>query len=200
MNPAFVTTTLLLSRLHDSTDAEAWRAFDGRFRGVVIAAAKKLGLSDADAEDAAQETLLQAVRDYQAGRYDRTKGRLSSWMVSIAHHRICDQLRKRRRPAAGKPPLRAADEPAAHEVAAAIELALERRICEESWQRIRDAGQGEERTIRAFELTVLRGVPVAEAAEQCGMTVDQVYVSKHRVAKRLQAAADEIGCAMRDGW
>lgn len=200
MDPVFVTTTLLLSRLHNSMDRDAWQLFDRRFRGVVIAAGKKLGLDDSDAEDAAQETLLQAIRDYQSGRYDRSKGRLSSWIVGIAHNRICDQLRKRRRQPGGEAPMSHTDSLGAQAVAEAIEQALERRVCEESWEHVRDAGQTDERTIRAFELTVLRGVPASEAAEQCGMTVEQVYVAKNRVAKRLQVAADKIGRAVRDGW
>lgn len=49
-------------------DAAAWQLFDQRFRGVAVAAAKKLGPDDSDAGDAAQDTLLQATRDYQGGR------------------------------------------------------------------------------------------------------------------------------------
>ena len=197
---AFITTTLLLSRLHDSRDVEAWRLFDERFRGVVVSVGLRLGLGEIDAEEAAQETLVQAVRDYQAGGYDRTRGRLSSWIVSIAHHRIADVKRKRRREQglAGETP--GGESHAESDVAEAFEHALERRIFEQAWSHVQAEGGTEEKTLRAFELTAMRGVPAKEAALQCGLSVDQVYVAKNRVARRLRDAAEEIGRVVRDGW
>ncbi len=198
-DPDLVTTTLLLSRLHDTRDDEAWRQFDARFRGVILAAALRLGLSRSDAEEAAQETMFQALRDYQAGKYDRARGRLSSWIVSIAHHRIAD-LQRVRRPGGG-----VHDREAGHgiarepDVAEAFERALERHIFEQAWETVRTQGRLAPATLAAFELTALRGVPASEAAAECGMSVDQVYVAKNRVAKRLQEAVEIVGRAVRDG-
>ena len=200
VQPAFLTTTLLLARLNDSGDVEAWRLFDGRFRGVVVAAGVRLGLSEPDAEEAAQETLVQAVRDYQAGRYDRTKGRLSSWIVAIAHHRITDAKRSRRRVHEIDPEVLSEHRPEEDEVAEAFELAMERRIFEEAWTRLQAEGGSDPRTLQAFELTAMRGVPAKEAAAQTGLSVEQVYVAKNRVANRLRNMVEEIDRVFRDGW
>ncbi|MCA9297832.1 MAG: sigma-70 family RNA polymerase sigma factor, partial [Phycisphaerales bacterium] len=190
-----VTTTLLLERLRDPLDDRAWSDFDARFRGVVLAAAARLGLSRTDAEDVTQETMLQAFRDYQAGRYDRARGRLSSWLIAIAHHRITD-LQRRRRPA-GDPAARSIPDEA--EVAEAFDLALERVIFEEAWTRVQKTTGARDEALRAFELTAVRGVPIPEAARQTGLTVDQVYVARNRVSARLRDEVTRIDRAYRDG-
>jgi len=199
-DPSLVTTTLLLDRLHDSRDEEAWRTFDLRFRGVIVTTARRFGLPDPDAEDAAQETMLQAVREYRAGGYDRTKGRLSSWIVGIAHHRIIDALRRSRsrgaRETAGEP----SDMPVAPDtIARAFEDALERKIFTDAWEHVLSEQRLTPPTLRAFELTALRGVPAAEAAKACDMTTEQVYVARTRVARRLRDVVEGIDRAVRDG-
>jgi len=205
-----VTTTLLLQRLHNSRDAEAWEQFDARFRGIVVSTAMRVGLNRQDAEEAAQETMLCALRDYQAGKYDRSRGRLSSWIVGIAHHRIVDVQRSRRRGSGtigvltsdvqtpGSLPAAAAG-PREPDVAVAFELSLERHIFERAWERLKEDGGMSEPTLAAFELTAMRGVPASAAAAQCGMSADQVYVAKHRVAKKLQEIVAMIDRAVRDG-
>ncbi len=198
---AFITTTLLLERLKDSRDTRAWEMFDQRFRGVIMATAVKLGLAEADAADAAQETILQALRDYQAGKYDRSKGRLSTWIIAIAHHRIVDALRKRRRERDLTAGSRAgADEdPSTGDVAAVFDQALERRIFEQAWEKIQAESKLARETLLAFELSALRQVPAAQVAGRCGMSVEQVYVAKNRVSRRLQEMVEELSRAFRDG-
>jgi RNA polymerase sigma-70 factor (ECF subfamily) len=194
-----VTTTLLLQRLKDSRDDDAWRTFDQRFRGVILATAIRLGLSESDAADAAQDTILQSLRDYQAGKYDRTKGRLSSWIVSIAHHRIVDILRARKGVRALDTSAGQELAPDADQVARAFDQALERKIFEQAWDELRSNSSMAANSLLAFELTVLRQVPPAEAALQCSMSVDQVYVAKNRVSQRLRQIAERFSEAFRDG-
>lgn len=193
---AFITTTLLLSRLHDVADQEAWRLFDSRFRKVLVATAGRLGLDGSEAEDVAQETMMQALRDYRAGRYDRTRGRLSSWILGIAHHRITDAKRRdaRRRSLPEQTP--SCDESTLSE---AFECELEREIFNQAWESVRENSQIAPSTLLAFELTALRGVPASEAARQTGLTVDQVYVARTRVSKRLREVVEELERAVRDG-
>lgn len=200
---AFITTTLLLERLKDSRDTRAWEMFDHRFRGVITATAVRLGLAEADAADAAQETILQALRDYQAGKYDRSKGRLSTWIIAIAHHRIVDALRKRRRErdlaAGSRGGGRGDDDPSTGDVAAIFDQALERRIFEQAWEKIQAESKLAQETLLAFELSALRQVPAAQVAARCGMSVEQVYVAKNRVSRRLQEMVEELSRAFRDG-
>jgi len=190
-----ITTTLLLERLRNGIDEGAWIEFDQRFRGVILATALRLRLSRQDAEEAAQETMLQAFRDYQLGKYDRGRGRLSSWIIGIAHHRITDL---RRRGVQSRPAEEGEDQ-SRNEVMQAFEFALERQIYEQAWAWIRESLGVRDLAIRVFELTALRGVPAAEVARQCGISVDQVYVTRSRTAARLREAVERFDRAVRDG-
>src|SRR5262245_36240386 len=91
---ARLTTTQMLLALRTSSDSAAWEAFLSRFGPTVEAFARKLGMTDADAADIAQEALTEFVQHYQAGRYDRTKGRLGAWVMGIARNRILDMRRR----------------------------------------------------------------------------------------------------------
>ncbi len=197
-DPTPITTTLLLERLRDRADQDAWSEFDDRFRRVILAAALRLGLPRPDADEAAQETMLQAFRDYQQGKYDRSKGRLSSWLIAIAHHRIIDIQRKRGRDRRNAPDDQIDTIPHT-DVEHAFDAALERIVFESAWSWLLQNTNARDDALRAFELTTMRGVPIPEAASQCAMTVDQVYVARSRVAARLCQAVERFETAYRDG-
>ena len=193
------TTTLLLERLGDGRDQVAWSEFDERFRGVILSMALRLGLSRADADEVTQDTMLQAFRDYKLGKYDRSRGRLSSWLIGIARNRIIDAMRRRRKEH-GSLPLGISEEDLSEvAVAQAFDHALERRIFERAWEWLQANTHGRDESMRAFELTAMRGVPVGEAAAQCSMSVDQVYVARSRVSARLREAVERFDQAYRDG-
>jgi RNA polymerase sigma-70 factor (ECF subfamily) len=77
-----------------SEDPEAAVAFVRRFQGRVYGLALTI-LRDAHAaEDIAQETFIRALRG--AGAYDVRKGRVSTWLLTIARNASVDLLRVRR--------------------------------------------------------------------------------------------------------
>lgn len=85
-NLAQRTTTKLLDALRDYRNEPAWAEIDARYRSVIRGLARQLGLGECDAEEAAQQSLTEFVRAYRDGQYDRRKGRLSPWILEIAHH------------------------------------------------------------------------------------------------------------------
>ena len=90
------TTTELLVQLRDPGNTPAWNLFNGRYRPIVVAYARRCGLQDADAEDVAQETLTEFLRAYVAGRYDRGRGgRLRDWVKGFAANRVREFRRRR---------------------------------------------------------------------------------------------------------
>lgn len=184
------TNTAILDSLHDAHNTSLWREFDARFRPVIVAFARKRGLQDHDAADVAQTVLAQFIADYQNGRYDRSRGRLSSWIIGIASHRISDVQRSAHRQpqqqaggADGQPP--PAQGPSTdprHDWADAVrKVTLERALA-----ALHTSTRLDERTLRVFDLCAMRGVPPEAAAQQCGMSVAEVYVAKNRVIKKLR--------------
>jgi len=182
------TTTQILESLRDPANSAEWRSFDDRYRPVLMAFARRRGLSEADAADVAQTTLAQFVVDFGAGRYDRTRGRLSSWILGIARNRVADAGRDARRARERTPRGESALVDLAEQGAGEREWeeALRKVILERALTVLRNDTRLDERTIRAFDLCAMRNVPPAAAAAECGMTVAEVYVAKNRAIKKLR--------------
>jgi RNA polymerase sigma factor (sigma-70 family) len=89
-----MTTTTILNDLRDPQNTAAWEKLIRRFRGPILGFARRMGISDPNTEDVAQETLLAFVEAYRKGNYDRSKGRLSRWLFGIAYRRILRQQEK----------------------------------------------------------------------------------------------------------
>lgn len=194
------TTTKLLDALREPLNEPAWAQIDARYRAVIAGLARRLGLSDADADDVAQQTLAEFVRVYREGKYDRSKGRLSSWILGIAHRTSLRVKRQGRRVALVDMDHHEQQDHHAASIANPDESTLrtiwtderDRAILSRALDMLRDESAIDERTLQAFELVGIRGVPAAEAASQCAMSVEQVYVAKARVTKRLRTLVAEL--------
>lgn len=194
---ALRTTTRLLDALGDHDDQPAWHHIDARYRPVIAGLARRLGLSDADADEVAQQTLSEFVRAFREGRYKRDKGRLSSWILGIAHHTAVKAIRDGKRAALpGQTAISGV--PDEHELRGLWTDERDRAIVARAITLLRDEASIDERTLEVFELIAFRGVPAAEAAAQCGMSVDQAYVAKSRVTKRLRAMVESLTLAFEE--
>ena len=195
------TTTRLLDALKERDNQPAWAHIDSRYRPVIAGTARRLGLSEADADETAQRTLAEFVRVYREGRYDRSKGRLSSWILGIAHRTALRVRHEGRR--AAHVDLDHAEDPAqpGHDESALRSIWTDERdrsILARAFDMLREDSALDPRTILAFELVAMRGVPAPEAASQCGMSVDQVYVARTRITKRLRRLVEELTHAFEE--
>jgi RNA polymerase sigma factor (sigma-70 family) len=187
------TTTALLDGLFDLQNDLAWRQLDDRFRPVIVAFAQRLGLGPADAADVAQETLTQFVRDYREGKYDRSRGRLRSWIIGIARHRIAELNRKRagRREFRGNSAIMTL--PDDGELANLWDAECRQAALGFAMRQLASAGKVSRRTIDAFRMHVIEGASPEEVAEALTMSVRAVYIAKHRCLARLREAMDQLG-------
>ncbi|MEI7656939.1 MAG: sigma-70 family RNA polymerase sigma factor [Phycisphaerae bacterium] len=190
-----VTTTLLLNSLKNEKDAAAWGAFDARYRRVIEDFARSAGLSHDDATEVAQQTLVDFVSAYRSGRYDRERGRLYSWIIGIAQHKVADCFRAMARGGRAAGGSMSFDLSDSTKVAEVFEQHMQKVIFAEAMERLRTEGQTDERTLKAFELVAIREATVEAAARECGMKPAEIYVAKHRVLARLRKIADEIRAA-----
>jgi RNA polymerase sigma-70 factor (ECF subfamily) len=85
---------------------EAVRTLYGRFGRSVYTLGMRLLGSNEGAEELTQDVFLAAWR--KAGRFDSNRGRLSTWLMAIAHNMAVDRLRHER--GAARPPLVFMDE------------------------------------------------------------------------------------------
>src|SRR5262245_3262966 len=85
----------LLSRLKDWNDQEGWKVFFDTYWKLIYTAAVKAGLTDAEAQDVVQETVISVMKSMPSFEYDAHKGHFKNWLLRLTGWRIVDQLRKR---------------------------------------------------------------------------------------------------------
>ena len=191
------TTTSLLDALRDNSNEPAWAHIDARYRPVLTGMARRLGLGQSDAEDVAQQALTEFVRAFRDGRYDRSKGRLSSWILGIARNTTLKAMRARAREIpVGSTAV--GDLPGKDEIRAIWEEQRDLVILTDALGILRDDSAIDDRTLLAFELVALRSVPAKEAARRCEMTVDQVYVARSRITSRLRGLVERMTAAFEE--
>lgn len=193
-----LTTTGFLQGLLETDNEEVWRQFDARYRPIVVAVARRLGLSPEDADDVAQQTLLEVVRDYRLGRYVRGQGRLRSWIVGIARHRIADVGRARARAGHLRGDSALALVPEPDQIDSIWEKEQQRVMLEEAMAELQRTTRAEPRTMRAFELVARGGATVEFVANECGLAVADIYRIKNRLTIRLRAIVERLDALYAD--
>src|SRR5438132_4093659 len=85
----------LLSRLKNADDQASWQDFFDTYWRLIYAVAIKSGLTEAEAQDAVQETVIAVARNIKEFQYDPKKCSFKSWLMMLTRQRIIWQLRKR---------------------------------------------------------------------------------------------------------
>ncbi len=178
-----VTHTALLVGLQTPSNDEVWSEFYARYQPLLISVGRRLGLSEQDAADAAQETLLSFSESYQKGSYDRTKGRLRTWLFGIAIKKIRDVQRRNGKnfvlvePADKSRILNnAPDDHSISEVgntSGNADAPFRRRLFVATWK-----------FHRSIELFVLKEWPADKVASHLGVSRNAVFKAKRRVLSR----------------
>jgi RNA polymerase sigma factor (sigma-70 family) len=203
------TRSSLVERLRNWEDHGSWQDFFDTYWKLIYAVAIKAGLSEAEARDVVQETVLAVAKQMRANGYDRTKSSFKNWLCLITRRRIIDHFRKRTDPKV-RPAPRARDGTSRTDTIARVpdpaSLELD-SMWEEEWQKnLLDAAiervkqQVTPRQFQIFDLSVLRELPAAEVAALLKVNAAQVYLARYRVgalvkkeAKRLEARAEKAG-------
>ena len=189
-----VTNTSLLMGLKDRSNNRVWGEFFERYQPMLLALARRLGLNDQDAQDAAQETLLAFVSTYREGAYDREKGRLRTWLFGIASHKVRDIQRRK-----GRQKVIADNEnttrflnkvPDDHSISEAWEAEWAKAVLGECMKQVRE--QVKPQTMKAFELFALEGQPAEKVAAELGMTENAVWIAKNRVVSRMRKLQEDL--------
>jgi RNA polymerase sigma factor (sigma-70 family) len=186
------TTSVLLAALHDPANQTVWEAFDARFRPILTAVAQHLGLNREDGAEVAQQTLVEFARDYRAGKYDRSRGRLSSWIIGIARHRVIDMQRRKGRRGEWRGESALANLADEQQLTQIWEAEQQRAIFNEALAELREKTRTSETTLHVFEQVALEGVPPETVSAESGLTVAEVYRVKNRITKRLREIVARI--------
>jgi RNA polymerase sigma factor (sigma-70 family) len=203
------TRSSLVKRLRNWEDHGGWQDFFDTYWKLIYAVAIKAGLSDVEAQDVVQETVVAVAKQMRAGGYDRAKSSFKNWLCLITRRRIIDHFRKRTDPKMRAVPRTSAGgsttgTDALARLADPASLALE-AVWEEEWRKnLVDAAiervkqQVAPKQFQIFDLSILRDLPMGDVTKILKVNAAQIYLARHRVGvlikkevKRLEAQAEK---------
>ena len=189
----------LLGRLHNWDDQESWRDFFDTYWQLIYSVAIKCGLSDDEAQDVVQETVICVAKEIQNFQRNRELGSFKSWLCQLTRWRIADQLRKRDR--AELQPGGEAGGQFQREVQGFPDESAPRAEAawDEEWRehRIATAVARVKRSVnpaqyQMFDLYAVKGRPAAEVARLFQVSESAVYVAKHRVSAMMKLEIEAL--------
>lgn len=210
-DPLFPTRQSLLSRLKNWNDQESWRDFLDIYGKLIYGLARKSGLSDAEAQDAVQETLLAVAKEMPGFKYNPALGSFKGWLLEVARRRIANQFRKRSpgkspersgHPAIGQAsvqPSSGSGEPDEARTATIERIADPNsqdldKLWEREWQKnlwdvalTRVKKQVKAKQFQMFNLYVTQQWPMDMVKSTLGVNAAQVYMAKMRIGRMLKA-------------
>jgi RNA polymerase sigma factor (sigma-70 family) len=188
------TRASLLHRLKDWQDQASWQDFFDTYWKLIYGVARKAGLGDAEAQDVVQETLAAVAKHIPTFHYDPSIGSFKAWLLTMTRWRIIGQLRKRGRFADPLPGNTATNATAAIEqipddtektISAYWEADWEANLLHAAISKVKR--RLDPKKFQLFEFYVNKEWPAEKVAERFQVSVDQVYVNKHRVTDAIRA-------------
>jgi len=184
----------LLSRLKNWDDQESWKDFFNTYWKLIYRVALKAGLTESEAQEAVQETVITVAKSLRDFNYDPALGSFKGWLLRTAHWRITDQFRNRvpqyaRRHYRGENNTRTSTieripDPAGLDLDAVWDAEWETHIFEAATKRVKTRVKPKQYQI--FDLYVIKQWPVDKVAGTLGVNVAQVYLAKHRVGSLIK--------------
>lgn len=190
---SIVTRASLLDRLRNREDQVSWQDFFDAYWQLIYRVAKKAGLTDAEAQDIVQETVISVANKLPGFTYDPKVCSFKTWMLRLTRWRIIDTRRKRLpqsvpaaadRDGTATSELERIPDEAALMLDAVWDEEWEKSLLAAALQRVKPLLKPEH--YQVFDLYALRQLPVSQVAEIMGVSAARVYLIKHRVAARLK--------------
>jgi len=200
----------LLNRLKDWGDQASWQDFFDTYWRLIYNVAVKAGLSDTEAQEVVQETVIVVAKNISEFKADPARGSFSAWLMHTTRWRIADQFRKRVRQAsflteAGKagetPALRSNDtgmtdaidrvpDPAGVQLEAVWTEEWEKNLVTAALEQVKL--QVSPKQYQIFDLHVLQNLPVRDTARTMQVSVASVYMAKHRISRLLKKEVQKL--------
>jgi RNA polymerase sigma factor (sigma-70 family) len=189
------TRASLIDRLKDWQDESSWRDFFNIYWKLIYGVARKAGLTDAEAQDVVQETLVSVAKHMPAFKYDPSIGSFRAWLLNMTRWRIINQFRKRQPLVERRPGSQSTSRTDMIEAAPDVSVDLE-AVWQAEWEtNLMNAAMDnlrrriEPQRLQIFDFYVNKEWPPEKVAERFQVSVDLVYQVKHRVTEAIR---DEV--------
>ncbi|HTD88118.1 MAG TPA: sigma-70 family RNA polymerase sigma factor [Candidatus Binatia bacterium] len=180
--------------MKDWHDEDSWQEFSKIYQRLIFDSALRAGLTNVEAEEVLQDTLLSVAKKIAGFNYDSNAGSFRNWLLQITKRRIVDQFRKRR--------------PQTHytaDVGSTLEQIPDpgaqgfEALWNEEWHLAlldmarafvkRKVGA---RQYRMFELYVLQQQPIRVVTKTLRVNAAQVYMAKYRITQLLKREMKQL--------
>ena len=195
--PLLETRSSLIQRLKATINGESWEEFFHTYWELIYNVARRAGLSEADAQDIVQETILKVHNSLDRFEYNRKRGTFKGWLRTVTRSRLNDFFKKQqRRPALNQPLEEAADELQNLEDPEGPEI---EKIWDEEWNRnliqaalSRTKKLSSPKQFQIFKCHYIDEWTVRETCRTLGVNAAQVYMAKQRIGKIFREAVETL--------
>ena len=193
------TRATLIQRLKNWQDQASWQVFFDTYWKLIFTVAIQAGLTEVEAQDVVQETMFSVARHMPSFTYDRV-GSFKTWLLNMTRWRITDQLRKRgpthehfptRNDSTDRTDTveRVAD-PAIRTLDSVWEADWEKNLFDAALSNVKrrlDPGK-----YQIFDFYVNQEWSPERVAKRFSISVDQVYLIKHRVTEAIRVEVKRL--------
>jgi len=198
----------LLERLRNWEDQEGWREFFNTYWKLIYGVAIKAGLSDEEAEDVVQETVLSVAKKMDEFRYDPAVCSFKGWLLHVTRLRILDQFRRRgrkpsqevrsRRATGNTSTLGRVPDPCALQLEVIWDEEWEKNLVDTAVERVKLKIKPDHYQI--FYLSVVKGLEAGRVASMLKIRTAQVYLVRHRVGGLVKREIEELRAREEGTW
>jgi RNA polymerase sigma factor (sigma-70 family) len=197
------TRVSLLKRLPDLQDNATWEEFFEIYWKLIFGVARKAGLTEVEAEDVVQETMFALIKHIAGFKYDPAKGSFKTWLLNMTRWRIVDQFHKRlpvsnnqraEDSTTGTSIIDKVIDPKSEDLDAAWNVDWEKTVFAAAVQNMKK--RADPRKYQIFDFYVRKEWPAEKVASTFGVSVEQVYLAKHRLTEMIK---EEVKRMERDG-
>jgi RNA polymerase sigma factor (sigma-70 family) len=184
----------LLSRLKHWDDQKSWRDFYDTYSRLVYDIALKAGLTETEAEDVVQETVVAVAKGIQNFNYSPETCAFKTWLHGITKRQVANQFRKRQGKGRVLEPLAGPDgepsqvddlpDPASRALDQAWDREWEANLLAAAADRVKAKVSPAQYQI--FDYHVLQGHSVRETSRALGINAARVYLAKHRISAQVR--------------
>jgi RNA polymerase sigma-70 factor (ECF subfamily) len=193
------TRASLIRRLKDWGDQTGWQEFFETYWRLIYGTATRAGLSDSEAQDVVQETVLAIAKAMPGFDYDPARGSFKSWLCNTTHWPIKDHLRRKARSPASvatvdenshTPAIQRIADPATIDPDAAWNADWEKNLMETALERVKQKVKPKQ--YQLFDCYVFKGWSMRKIAEELSVSIAQVYFAKVKVSSLVQKEFREL--------
>ena len=191
-----MTRESLVGRLVNLDDRVRWQEFFDTYWRLIYSVARKAGLTDAEAQDVVQETVITVAKNIS--KYERAAGSFKGWLLHITRWRIADQFRKRPprgaggrdRTRAGTATIERIPDPDGVDLDAMWQEEWQQNLLAAALERVKR--KVDARHYQIFDCAVVKQWSASKVAKELGVNIAQVYLVKHRLAGLLKREVKAI--------